>query len=137
MPRYLASQHAVTRLLERFPVLAPVAGRGLAAAQWLGRLATRAHVIAQQSGMDLMLCLDLPVQGGPVRIYLPVTPMGHHDTWAIRTVLTEQQGMVNISESDSRRQDAASAAWRQRKGFTRPYLRRERRDRRQSCPAAA
>jgi AraC-like DNA-binding protein len=39
MPTYLASRHAVARLLERFPALAPVAGHGLAAAQWLGCLA--------------------------------------------------------------------------------------------------
>jgi hypothetical protein len=94
MPRYLASHHAVARLLERFPALVPVAGRGLAAAQWLARLAARARVAAQQSGMDLMLCLDLPLAGGPARIYLPVTPRAG-DTWSIRTVLTEAQALAN------------------------------------------
>jgi hypothetical protein len=119
MPRYLASLHAVDRLLERFPALAPVAGHGRAAAQWLGRLAARAHVAAQQSGMDLMLCLDLPLVGGLQRIYLPVTPRPG-DTWTIRTVLTESQALANLASHG----DAARVAWRVRKGFTRPYARR-------------
>lgn len=121
MPRYLASHHAVARLLERFPALAPVAGHGLAAAQWLARLAARARVAAQQSGMDLMLCLDLPLAGGPARIYLPVTPRAG-DTWSIRTVLTEEQALANLAQ----RADETRAAWRGRKGFTRPYARRQR-----------
>jgi hypothetical protein len=123
MPRYLASHHAVSRLLERFPALVPVAGHGLAAAQWLARLAARARVAAQQSGMDLMLCLDLPLAGGPARIYLPVTPRAG-DTWSIRTVLTEEQALANIAESTCRRHDAERAAWRERKAFTRPFPRR-------------
>jgi hypothetical protein len=122
MPRYLASHHAVARLLERFPALAPVAGRGLAAAQWLARLAARATVAAQQSGMDLMLCLDLPLVGGIQRIYLPVTPRPG-DTWTIRTVLTEAQALANLASHA----DEARAAWRARKGFTRPWTCRERR----------
>lgn len=121
MPRYLASHHAVARLLERFPALAPVAGHGLAAAQWLGRLAARAQVAAQQSGMDLMLCLDLPLAAGPTRIYLPVTPQPG-DTWTIRTVLTADQANANLAQ----RADAGRAAWRARKGFTRPFTRRPR-----------
>jgi hypothetical protein len=119
MPTYLASRHAVARLLERFPALAPVAGHGLAAAQWLGRLAARAQVAAQQSGMDLMLCLDLPLAAGPTRIYLPVTPQPG-DTWTIRTVLTEAQALANVASHA----DAACAAWRAHKGFTRPWTRR-------------
>ncbi|HAT12137.1 MAG TPA: hypothetical protein DCS97_16495 [Planctomycetes bacterium] len=121
MPRYLATPHAVARLLERFPALAPVAGHGLAAAQWLGRLASRATVAAQQSGMDLMLCLDLALVGGPQRIYLPVTPRPG-DIWTIRTVLTETQAQANLASHA----DQARAAWRMRKGFTRPYACRER-----------
>jgi hypothetical protein len=121
MPRYLASHHAVARLLERFPALAPVAGHGLAAAQWLARLASRAKVAAQQSGMDLMLCLDLPLAAGPTRIYLPVTPRPG-DTWTIRTVLTEVQALANLASHA----EQARAAWRARKGFTRPYARRDR-----------
>ena len=121
MPRYLASHHAVVRLLERFPALAPVAGHGLAAAQWLARLAARAKVAAQQSGMDLMLCLDLPLAGGPQRIYLPVTPRPG-DTWTIRTVLTEAQAQANLASHA----DQARGTWRQHKGFTRPYARRQR-----------
>ena len=121
MPRYLASHHAVSRLLERFPALVPIAGHGLAAAQWLGRLAARAHVAAQQSGMDLMLCLDLPLAGGPARIYLPVTPRAG-DTWSIRTVLTEAQALANLAQ----RADETRAAWRAQKGFTRPYAHRQR-----------
>ena len=121
MPTYLASRHAVARLLERFPALAPVAGHGLAAAQWLGRLAARAKVAAQQSGMDLMLCLDLPLAAGPARIYLPVTPRAG-DTWTIRTVLTEEQAQANLAGHA----DQARAAWWARKGFTRPFARRQR-----------
>lgn len=121
MPRFLASHHAVARLLERFPALAPVAGHGLAAAQWLARLAARATVAAQQSGMDLMLCLDLPLVGGVQRIYLPVTPRPG-DTWTIRTVLTEAQALANLASHA----DEARAAWRARKGFTRPWTCRER-----------
>jgi hypothetical protein len=126
MPRYLASHHAVVRLLERFPALAPVAGHGLAAAQWLCRLAAHATVAAQQSGTDLMLCLDLPLAAGPTRIYLPVTPRPG-DTWTIRTVLTEAQAMANLASHA----DEARAAWRARKGFTRPYASRDR-----TCRAA-
>ena len=121
MPRYLASHHAVDRLLERFPALAPVAGHGLAAALWLGRLAIRAKVAAQQSGMDLMLCLDLPLEGGLQRIYLPVTPRPG-DTWTIRTVLTEMQARANLMGHA----EQARAAWRTRRGFARPWARRQR-----------
>lgn len=123
MPRYLASHHAVDRLLERFPSLAQVAGSGLEAAKWLGRAATRARVAAQQAGMDLMLALDLPMAGGPVRVYLPVTPVGKRDTWSIRTVLTKEQGLANIAEAVDHQQDASRAAWRRRKGFNRPFAR--------------
>lgn len=122
MPRYRTSRHAVDRLLERFPALAPVAGHGRAAAQWLGRLAARATVAAQQSGMDLMLSVDLPLAGGPQRVYLPVTPQSG-DTWTIRTVLTEAQALFNLAEQA----DAVRAAWRARKRFTRPYARRAQR----------
>jgi hypothetical protein len=121
MPRYLASAHAVARLLERFPALAPVAGYGLAAAQWLARVAARAKVTAQQSGTDLMLCLELPLVEGPIRLYLPVTPRPG-DTWTIRTVLTEAQAMTNLTSHA----DQARAAWRARKGFTRPFAHRDR-----------
>ena len=131
MPRYLASHHAVARLLDRFPALVPVAGHGLAAAQWLGRLAARAKVAAQQSGMDLMLCLDLPLAGGMQRIYLPVTPRPG-DTWTVRTVLTEAQALANLASHA----DEARAAWRVRKGFTRPCVRRERAARRDMEAAA-
>jgi hypothetical protein len=124
MPHYHASHHAIRRLLERFPVLAPITGQGRAAAAWLERVALRALVAAQQTRMDLMLRLDLPLAGGVVRLYLPVTPQGHHDAWTIRTVLTEAQAQANIAASDARRHDAARAAWRARKGFTRPYGRR-------------
>ena len=131
MPHYLASPHAVTRLLERFPVLAPVAGHGLAAAQWLARLATRAEVAAQQAGKDLMLCLELPLASGLTRIYLPVTPR-HGDTWTIRTVLTEEQALANLRDRD----EAIRAAWRAKKGFTRPYARRDRTHHAATCAAA-
>lgn len=122
MPHYRTSHHAIDRLTERFPDLAKVAGHGLAAAQWLARLAQRAHVVAQQAGMDLMLCLEMPMAGGLQRIYLPVTPLGH-DIWIIRTVLTEEHGLANLAAAAARHDDAASAAWRARKGFTRPYVR--------------
>ncbi|MFM2091088.1 MAG: hypothetical protein RLZZ127_1577 [Planctomycetota bacterium] len=125
MPRYLASAHAVDRLRERFPVLAPVAGHGLAAAQWLARCAGRAEVAAQQAGMDLLLRLDLPTVGGLARLYLPVTPHAG-DTWTIRTVLTEAQAHANLEASRQRRDEAVRTAWRARKGFTRPYVRRQR-----------
>ena len=131
MPRYLASHHAAARLLERFPALAPVAGRGLAAAQWLARLATRARVASQQSGMDLMLCLELTLVDGPARIYLPVTPH-EGDTWSIRTVLTEAQALANLANHA----DEARAAWRARKGFTRPYARSSVMARRHAMEAA-
>jgi len=97
-----------------------VAGSGLEAAKWLGRAAARARVAAQQAGMDLMLALDLPMAGGPVRVYLPVTPVGKRDTWSIRTVLTEEQGLANIAEAVGRHQDESRAAWRCRKRGT-PY----------------
>jgi hypothetical protein len=126
MPHYHASHHAVARLLERFPVLAPITGRGRAAAAWLERVTLRALVAAQQSQMDLMLRLDLPLAGGLVRLYLPVTPLGYHDAWTIRTVLTEDQAQANIAASTDRRHDAARTAWRVRKGYTRPYARQHR-----------
>jgi len=119
MPHYRATHHAVERLLERFPVLAPVAGHGLAAARWLARLAERTAVVAQQSGMDLLLAVELPLPGGPARLYLPVTPHTG-DVWCIRTVLTEAQALANLTS----RADEQRAAWRARKGFTRPWTRR-------------
>ena len=121
MPRYLASAHAIARLHERFPALSLAAGHGLAAAQWLARLAARAEIAAQQAGMDLLLCLELPTANGPARLYLPVTPHCG-DTWTIRTVLTEDQANANLAQ----RADAGRAAWRARKGFTRPFTRRPR-----------
>jgi len=63
----------------------------------------------------------LPLASGLTRIYLPVTPR-HGDTWTIRTVLTEEQALANLRT----REDAARVAWRTRKGFTRPYARRDR-----------
>jgi hypothetical protein len=131
MPRYFASPHAVARLIERFPALAPVAGHGLAAAQWLGRLAARAKSAAQQSGMDLMLCIELPLVSGPARLYLPVTPHPG-DTWTIRTVLTEAQAVANLAN----RADEERSAWRARKGFTRPWMRRASARRHQIADAA-
>jgi hypothetical protein len=122
MPRYLASAHAVARLHERFPALSLAAGHGLAAAQWLARLAARAEVAAQQAGMDLLLCLELPTTAGPARLYLPVTPHSG-DTWSIRTVLTEEQATANLAQ----RADEQRSAWRRRKGFTRPFARGQRR----------
>jgi len=123
MPHYIASHHAVSRLLERFPAIVVVAGRGHAAAQWLARMASRSHVVAQQAGMDLMLSIELPMSGGPTRLFLPVTPKGHADTWIIRTVLTEDQGLANLMMAQARHRDASRAAWRSRKGFTRPFAR--------------
>ena len=123
MPHYRASRHAIARLTERFPALAKIAGQGLAAAQWLARLAARAHVTSQQEGMDLMLCVELPMVGGMQRIYLPVTPLGHDDTWVIRTVLNEEHGLANLAAAADRHHAAACVAWRARKGFTRPYVR--------------
>jgi hypothetical protein len=131
MPRYLASHHAVARLHERFPALALAAGHGLAAAQWLARLAARAEVAAQQAGMDLLLCLELPTTAGPARLYLPVTPHSG-DTWSIRTVLTEEQAQANLAQ----RADENRAAWRARKGFTRPFARSHRPSHRPASVAA-
>lgn len=121
MPSYRATSHAIARLHERFPALSLAAGHGLAAAQWLARLAARAEVAAQQAGMDLLLCLDLPTAAGPARLYLPVTPHAG-DTWTIRTVLTEAQAQANLAL----RADEQRAAWRRHKGFTRPFARRQR-----------
>ena len=119
MPRYLVTRHAIARLHERFPALAFAAGHGLAAGLWLARLAARAEVAAQQAGADLMLCLELPTTAGLARLYLPVTPRAG-DTWTIRTVLTEAQAYANLAQ----RAEEQRAAWRTRKGFTRPYTRR-------------
>lgn len=115
MPRYLASHHAVDRLLERFPTLVALAGRGTAAAQWLGAKAAEARVAAQQAGMDLLLCLELPTATGWIQVYLPVTPQGRHDTWVISTVLTPEQAARNLARSASRWQQRCQEAWRARK----------------------
>lgn len=120
MPRYFASAHAVARLHERFPALSIAAGHGLTAAQWLARLAARAEVAAQQAGMDLLLCLDLPTTAGLARLYLPVTPHAG-DTWTIRSVLTEAQAQSNLAQ----RANQTRAAWRAQKRFTRPYVRHQ------------
>ena len=96
MPRYLASHHAVQRFVERLP--------GISAS--LVELADRAAVVAQQAGMDLMLCVEVGLE----RIYLPVTPTGRGDAWLIKTVLTEAQARVNVAERDER----IRAAWRSR-----------------------
>jgi hypothetical protein len=115
MPRYLASHHAVDRLLERFPAIATLAGQGTAAALWLAERAAQAQVAAQQTGMDLLLYLDLPVTAGWIRVYLPVTPQGRHDTWVIRTVLTPEQAAHNVAVCASRWQERCRDAWRARK----------------------
>lgn len=126
MTTYHASHHAVDRLTERFPVLAPIAGIGSHAAIWLARSAPRAQVAGQQCGHDLMLVLDLPLVTGPLRLYLPVTPMAG-DAWTIRTVLTEEQGMASLAAYDRGHAEGARQTWRARKGFTRPWQRREAR----------
>lgn len=131
MPTYRASAHAVARLHERFPAFSLAAGHGLAAAQWLARLAARAEVAAQQAGMDLLLCLDLPTTAGSARLYLPVTPHPG-DTWTIRTVLTETQVQANLAQ----RADEQRAAWRHRKGFTRPFARTQHASHRAASVAA-
>lgn len=115
MPHYLASHHAVDRLLERFPALASLAGRGATAAQWLGEKAAEARVAAQQAGMDLLLCLELPAATGWIRVYLPVTPQGRHDTWVIRTVLTPEQAAHNLAINTSHWHQRCQDAWRARK----------------------
>ncbi len=114
MPSYLASRHAVDRLLERFPSVARIAGSGLAAAKWLATTTSQARVAAQQTGMDLMLCLEVTVDGEAARIYLPVTPMGG-GTWSIRTVLTESQARCNLAQGLQSRHERHQAAWRQRR----------------------
>lgn len=111
MPRYLASQHAVDRLLERFPGLRPATGTGLAAARWLGRIALQGRVVAQQAGMDLMLRVGLRTAAGVQVLFLPVTPLGHADTWVVRTVLTEDQAQANIAACVEHRRESARRAW--------------------------
>jgi hypothetical protein len=106
MPRYLATRHATQRFVERLP--------GISAS--LVDLADRAAVVAQQAGMDLMLCVEVGLE----RVYLPVTPTGRGDAWLIKTVLTEAQVRVNLAE----RTERSRAAWRARKGFSRPWTRR-------------
>jgi hypothetical protein len=97
MPRYLATRHAIQRFVERLPgITAP-----------LVELADRAVVVAQQAGMDLMLCVEVGLE----RIYLPVTPTGRGDAWLIKTVLTEAQARANLAERESR----VRAAWRARR----------------------
>lgn len=127
MTIYHATHHAVERLTERFPSLAPIAGTGNHAAIWLARSARNAQVIGQQRGLDLMLVLALPMAAGPLRLYLPVTPRTG-DTWTIRTVLTEDQGLANLAEYDRCHAEGARQAWHIRKGFTRPWQRREYRN---------
>jgi hypothetical protein len=97
MPRYLATRHAIQRLVERLP--------GITTS--LVELADRAVVVAQQAGMDLMLCVDVGLE----RVYLPVTPTGRGDAWVIRTVLTEAQARTNLAERESR----VRADWRARR----------------------
>lgn len=98
MPRYLATRHAVQRFVERLP--------GISAS--LAELADRAVVVAQQAGMDLLLCAEVGLE----RVYLPVTPAGRGDSWLIKTVLTEAQARANLAE----RQEQSRAAWRVRRG---------------------
>jgi|GEM_PF-4531503 len=131
MSHYFATHHAVDRLIERFPALVPIAGRGHAAARWLGRLATRAKVAAQQSEMDLMLCVEVTVADGLLRMYLPVTPQSGN-RWIIRTVLTEEQAQANQAQFSTKN----CLEWRARKGFTRPFAQRQRRAQRLTRVAA-
>ena len=125
MTTFHASHHAVDRLIERFPALAPIAGTGSHAAMWLARNARHAQVAGQQRDRDLMLVLDLPLVTGRLHLYLPVTPGTHGDTWTIRTVLTQEQGLANLADHDRSHAESARRAWRVRKGFTRPWRRRE------------
>ncbi len=97
MPRYLATRHAIQRFVERLP--------GITAS--LVDLADRAVVVAQQTGMDLLLCVEVD----RTRIYLPVVPTGRSDTWLIRTVLTEELVRYNLAEHQAR----LRAAWRERR----------------------
>ncbi len=97
MPRYLATRHAIHRFVERLP--------GISVS--LIELADRAVVVAQQAGMDLLLCVEVGLE----RVYLPVTPTGHGDAWLIKTVLTEAQARANLAERDQR----SRAAWRARR----------------------
>lgn len=126
MTTYHVSRHAVDRLTERFPFLAPIAGTGSHAAIWLARSARHAQVAGQQRGLDLMLVLALPLVTDPLRLYLPVTPTTG-DSWTIRTVLTEDQGLANLADYDRSHAEDSRQAWRTRKGFTRPWRRRESR----------
>lgn len=97
MPRYLATRHAVQRFVERLP--------GISAS--LVELADRAVVVAQQAGMDLLLCAEVGLE----RVYLPVTPTGRGDAWLIKTALTEAQARANLAE----RRERNRVAWRVRK----------------------
>lgn len=56
--------------------MAALAGHGASAIKWLGVKASQAHVAAQQTGMDLLQYLDLPMAAGWIRVCLPVTPPG-------------------------------------------------------------
>lgn len=96
MPRYLATRHAIQRFVESLPGTAS-----------LVELAGRAVVVAQQAGMDLMLCVEVGLE----RVYLPVTPTGRGDAWLIKTVLTEAQARANLAERDQR----SRATWRARR----------------------
>lgn len=97
MPRYLATRHAIQHFVERLP--------GISAS--LVELADRAVVVAQQAGMDLLLCVEVGLE----RVYLPVTPTGRGDAWLIKTVLTETQARANLAE----RHERSRAAWRARR----------------------
>ena len=123
MPTYLATKHAVIRAQERFPGMATILETWADWARWIARAAQRGVTAAQQAGADLMLQVEIATPEGAAVVYLPVTAVGSGDRWFIRTVLTEEQGRHNIAVAEAHYREVGRAAWRLRKGFTRPYAR--------------
>jgi len=88
-------------------MMSPLLTSHLDWACWVARLAASGRPVGSQFGLDLLL--EVTVCG--CVFYLPVSPGPGRDTWTIRTVLSEEQGLANLATQ----QEHIRTAWRQRK----------------------
>ncbi len=105
MPTYIATSHAIDRVIERFPALLTQRQPGETAGSLLARLAGTGRPVGRQIGLDILIQAVVDSADGTIDIYLPVVPHGKGDTWAIRTVLTGAQARSNVAAIQRYEQD--------------------------------
>ena len=116
MPTYVISMHSTERARERFADVGPLTADGRAWVTWLQRLAQEASAVkADQGGMDLLLRAVVAGPDDTVAVYLAVTPLGGHDRWLVRTVLTPAQVRANLRAHHRDWQQACRQRWKARR----------------------